>query len=198
MINIEILLKQIDQDFADVTLGNNYTLPEEDYADTSYWYFDKRRPDLNLIEDEWIDQEIRFFETCSWLSADQEEAIKAIKEKRKMFNRFSNPLDIPVLYLNSYPTGFSYLKPQAYLFYTPAIMKYVLSDPDAFYSNSFSWWLYRLRDANSSESISELLKYFSEVQIEVLRNFLVYVSDSNVKNSEVDKAIDNLGLIEKK
>lgn len=196
-MNLKTLLMQIELEFKSVSLCDNYTLAEEDYADTSYWYFDKSRPDLNLTEDEWIDQEIRFFETCGWLSADQEEAIQAIKEKRKMFNRFSNPLDISVLYLNSYPTGFSYLKPQAYLFYTPAIMKYVLDDSDAFYSNSFSWWLYRLRDANSSESISELLKYFSEVQIEVLRNFLVYVSDSNVENGEVNKAIDNLKLIEK-
>ncbi|MFY0084830.1 hypothetical protein ABTP93_22390, partial [Acinetobacter baumannii] len=76
-----------------------------------------------------------------WLAADQEEAIQAIKEKRKMANRFSNPLEIPSLYLNMHFTGFSYLTPQAYLFYSPAIMKHYLNEPDSLYSNSFRWWL---------------------------------------------------------
>lgn len=194
-MNVESLLSQITLEFKKVSLGNDYTLPEEDYADTSYWHFDKRRPDLNLTEDEWIDQEIRFFETCGWLTVDKEEAIQAIKEKRKMSNRFENPLDIPALYLNSYSTGFSYLKPQAYLYYTPAIMKFTLSNPEAFYSNSFTSWLYRLVRADTHELISELLKSFSKEQIGVLREFLVYISDSFVENSDVKKCLDNLKLI---
>lgn len=194
-MNLKTLLIQIELEFSLVSLGDNYTLAEEDYADTSYWYFDKKHPDSNLTEEDWTNQEIRFFETCSWLSADQEEAIQAIKEKRKMTNRFSNPLDIPVLYLNIYFTGFSSLKPQAYLFYTPAIMKYVLSDPDAFYSNSFLWWLFRLRRADSQSKIVELLKYFSEMQIQILEDFLLYVFDSGNDNDDIKSALDNLKLI---
>ncbi|RZK47849.1 MAG: hypothetical protein EOO99_12120 [Pedobacter sp.] len=166
-MNTESLLRQIEVEFKNVTLGDDYTLPEEDYADTSYWYFDKRRPDLNLTEEEWANQEIQFFETSGWLTEDHEEAIQAIKEKRKMFNKYSNPFDIPILYLNSYATGFSYLKPQGYLFYTPAIMNCVLNDPELnrdekypniLYSNSFHSWVFRLRRANNPESIASLLK----------------------------------------
>jgi hypothetical protein len=193
----ENLLKQIEQEFRHVTLGDNYTLAEEDYADTSYWHFDRPHPNSNLTEDEWAKQEIRFFETCGWLSADQEEAIHAIKQKRKMRNRFENPLNIPVLYLNMHFTGFSYLDSQAYLFYTPAIMINYLSDPDTLYNNSFTWWLSRLKRAESREKIMDLLKYFSEIQIEVLEEFLFYVSELSAENQEVKKALDNLKLISK-
>ncbi|USA45197.1 hypothetical protein NDN11_10695 [Acinetobacter sp. C26M] len=194
-INAETLLEQIEVKFKNITLGNNYTLAEEDYADTSYWYFDETQPDSNLTEEEWAKQEIRFFETCGWLSVDQEEAIQAIKEKRKMANRFSNPLDIPVLYLNCYSTGYSYLKPQAYLFYTPTIMKYFLSDTEIFYSNSFTSWLNRLIWADTSENVTELLQCFSKDQVLILKEFLLYAEQSNIGNEEFNKALDNLKLI---
>ncbi|MDO3665354.1 hypothetical protein [Acinetobacter higginsii] len=191
------LMKQVDFAFHNVELGNNYTLAEEDYADTSYWYFDKTHPDSNLTEEEWRDQESRFIETGGWLSADQTEALQAIEEKRKMINRFSNPLDIPILYLNCYSSGFSYLKPQAYLFYTPAIMKNFLEDQEVFYTNSFTSWLDRLTWANSLESILDLIRYFSKDQIEVLQDFLLYVLSSVVENDDVKIALDNLKLIRK-
>lgn len=193
-MNNESLLQLVEQEYKDVTLGDNYTLAEEDYADTSYWYFDKPHPDSYITEQEWEKQEISFFETCGWLSADQEEAIQAIKEKRKMRNRFENPFNIPSFYLNMHFTGFSYLDPQAYLFYTPAIMINYLSDPD-FLTNSFTWWLSRLKRADSQEKIIDLLKYFSEKQIKVLEEFLVYVFELSAENNEVKKILGNLKLI---
>lgn len=194
-MNIDTLKKQIEQEYKDVTLGDNYTLAEEDYADTSYWYFDKQHPDSNLTAEEWASQELGFFETCGWLAADQEEAIQAIKEKRKMANRFSNPLEIPSLYLNMHFTGFSYLAPQAYLFYTPAIMKHYLNEPDFFYNNSFTWWLNRLERANSPDLIKALLEYFDVQQVDVLEKFLLYVFKSSTENTDVNIALDNLRLI---
>ncbi|EPF72536.1 hypothetical protein GCM10025882_31620 [Acinetobacter gyllenbergii] len=188
----ENLLQLIEQEFKDVTLGDNYTLAEEDYADTSYWYFDKQHPDSNLTAEEWASQELGFFETCAWLAADKEEAIQAIKEKRKMANRFSNPLEIPSLYLNMHFTGFSYLAPQAYLFYTPAIMKHYLSDADSLYSNSFTWWLTRLRRANNPDLIKKVLQFFVEQQIVILEEFLMYVFKSNNENNDVKVALENL------
>lgn len=194
-MNKENLLKQIEQEFKGLSLGNNYTLAEEDYADTSYWYFDKQHPDSNLTAEEWASQELGFFETCGWLAADQEEAIQAIKEKRKMTNRFSNPLEIPSLYLNMHFTGFSYLAPQAYLFYTPAIMKHYLNEPDFFYNNSFRWWLNRLKRANSPDLIKELLEYFDVQQVDVLEKFLLYVFKSSNEYKDINIALDNLRLI---
>lgn len=47
-MDIETLKKQIEQEYKGVTLGDNYTLAEEDYADTSYWYFDKQHSGSNL------------------------------------------------------------------------------------------------------------------------------------------------------
>lgn len=194
-MNKENLLKQIEQEFKGLSLGNNYTLAEEDYADTSYWYFDKQHPDSNLTAEEWASQELGFFETCGWLTADQEEAIQAIKEKRKMANRFSNPLEIPSLYLNMHFTGFSYLTPQAYLFYSPAIMKHYLNEPDSLYSNSFRWWLNRLKRANSPDLIKELLEYFDVQQVDVLEKFLLYVFKSSNEYKDINIALDNLRLI---
>ena len=115
-----------------------------------------------------------------------------------MANRFSNPLDIPVLYLNIHFTGYSYLRPQAYLFYTPAILKHYLSDPDFLYANSFTWWLSRLSRADSQDTITDLLKCFGEKQIEVLEEFLLYVFKSNTENNDVKIALDNLKLIRKR
>lgn len=196
-MNIDTLKKQIEQEYKDVILGDNYTLAEEDYADTSYWYFDKQHPDSNLTVEEWASQELGFFETCGWLAADQEEAIHAIKEKRKMRNRFENPLNIPSLYLNMHFTGFSYLEPHAYLFYTPAIMIHYLSEPDFLYGNSFRWWLTRLIRANSPDSIKELLEYFDVQQVDVLEKFLLYVFKSSTEYKDVNIALDNLRHIKK-
>lgn len=196
-MNKENLQQLIEQEFKHVSLGDNYSLAEENYADTSYWYFDKQHPDSNLTDEEWASQEIVFFETCGWLAADQEEAIQAIKEKRKMANRFSNPLEIPSLYLNMHFTGFSYLKPQAYLFYTPAILKHSLSDPDFLHTNSFIWWLARLRRADSQDKIAELLKCFGGKQIDVLEEFLLYVFEFRNENNDITSALRNLKLIGK-
>lgn len=196
-MNKENLLKQIEQEFNGLSLGNNYTLAEEDYADTSYWYFDKPHPNSNLTAEEWASQELGFFETCGWLSADRDEAIHAIKEKRKMRNRFENPLNIPSLYLNMHFTGFSYLTPQAYLFYTPAIMKHYLNEPDSLYSNSFTWWLNRLKRANTPDSIKTLLEYFDVQQVDVLEKFLLYVFKLSTEYKDVNIALDNLRHIKK-
>lgn len=195
-MNIENLKKRIELEFKNVTLGNAYTLPEEDYADTSYWYFDKRRTDLNLTEEEWIKQELRLLETGSWFREDFEEAVNAIKEKRKMNNRYSNPFEIPVLYLNNYHTGFSFLKPQGFLFYTPAIMSCVLKDTEVLSSNSFLSWFYRLRESNSFEVISKLLNCFTKAQIEVLKDFLLFISNISLEKKEsVDKCLNNIRLL---
>ncbi|MDF2418003.1 hypothetical protein GWP85_10865 [Acinetobacter beijerinckii] len=193
--NSETLLIQVEMGFKNLTLGHDYTLAEEDYADTSHWYFDEKRIDKNLTEEEWRDQEIRFIETSGWLSIDKAEAIQAIKEKRKMANRFSSPLDIPALYLNIYFSGYSYLKPQAYLFYTPAIMKHFLNDNDTFYSNSFTSWLDRLIWANTYENIEKLLKYFSKEQIFLLKEFLHYALGTNIEKERLNKALENIELI---
>ncbi len=38
-MNIDTLKNQIEFEFKNVTLGDAYTLPEEDYVDTILWYF---------------------------------------------------------------------------------------------------------------------------------------------------------------
>lgn len=177
-MNSEVLLNNIKREFKDITLDNAYTLPEEDYADTSYWYFDKVRTDLNLTEEEWIKQETNFINTSGWYPEDRQAALNAINGKSKMFNRYSNPLDIPFRYLDIYSTGFSFLKPKAYLFYTPSTMIYVLNDSYGINSASFLSWLNRLSCANNYELVSELLKYFTKQQISILVSFLLYISDS--------------------
>lgn len=199
VMNKETLLKKIKLEFQNVSLGDAYTLPEEDYADTSYWYFDKRRTNLNLTEEEWANQEIHLIDTNGWLPEDRQEAIQAIKEKRKMSNRFSNPLDIPFIYLDRYSTGFSYLKPKAYLFYTPAIMIYVLCDSEGFNSASFKAWLFRLSWANSYELITKLLKHFSKIQVDILIYFLRYVASINsidINKERIKECLDNIKLLE--
>lgn len=195
-MNIDTLKNQIEFEFKNVTLGDAYTLPEEDYADTSYWYFDKRRTNLNLTEEEWVKQELFLLETGNWFREDFKEAVNAIKEKRKMNNRYSNPFEIPVSYLDNYHTGFGFLKPQGFLFYTPAIMSSVLKDTEVLSSPSFFSWFYRLRSLNTFEEISKLLNCFTKAQIEVLKDFLLFTSNLSLEMKEgVDECLNNISLL---
>lgn len=194
-MNTENLLQQIKLEFKNVSLDDNYTLPEEDYADTSRWHFDKRRIDLNLTEEEWANQEIHFIDTSGWLLEERQEAINAIKEKRRMSNRYPNPLEIPSIYLERYSSGFGYLTPKAYLFYTPATMIYALNDANGIDSESFRSWLRRLSWANNHELITELLKFFSKNQISILHNFLLHMSNktpSELINNLMNKCLENI------
>ncbi|MEB5476062.1 hypothetical protein [Acinetobacter pollinis] len=89
----EILLTQIRKEFKDITLGNDYTLVEEDYYDTSHCHFDESWISYPTSQEEWDKKEIDEMTKHSWwLPEEIEEAIKAIKEKRKILNRFPNPL----------------------------------------------------------------------------------------------------------
>lgn len=172
-MNKESLLTQIKKEFRDVVLGDSYTLVEEDYADTSHWYFDKDHTDSNLTSEEWNKQEIDFLKTSNLFQEDIEEAIRAIQEKRKMSNRFPNPLDISAEYLNVYREGFIFLKPQAYLFYTPSIMIHKLCNPDYIDGFSFNSWLNAL--IFKTEDFNTLLNYFSKKQFSILIDFLKYL-----------------------
>jgi hypothetical protein len=192
-MNKEILLTQIKQEFKDLTLGDTYTLAEEDYADTSHWHFDEKHIDSNLTREEWDKQEIEeMIKHRWWLPEEIEEAIKAIKEKRKMSNRFPNPLEIPYLYLNKYRVGFIFLKPQAYLFYTPSIMIHKLCNPDYIDGFSFNSWLNVLVLEKDDLNI---LSYFSKKQFNVLINFLEYLIHLNTVD-EFDK--ENIQIALKK
>jgi len=192
-MNKEILLTQIKQEFKDTTLGDAYTLAEEDYADTSHWHFDEKHIDSNLTREEWDKQEIEeMIKHRWWLPEEIEEAIKAIKEKRKMSNRFPNPLEIPYLYLNKYRVGFIFLKPQAYLFYTPSIMIHKLCNPDYIDGFSFNSWLNVLVLEKDDLNI---LSYFSKKQFNVLINFLEYLIHLNTVD-EFDK--ENIQIALKK
>ena len=197
-MNTENLLQQIKLEFSNVSLGDNYTLPEEDYADTSRWHFDKTRVDLNLTEQEWADQEIHLINTSGWLPEERQEAINAIKEKRRMLNRYPNPIEIPSIYLDRYATGFGYLTPKAYLFYTPAIMIYILSDSKGCDSVSFTSWLNRLSWANNYELITDLLKYFDNAQVCILIDFLMSISrktDMNFDSTKIEICLNNMTLL---
>lgn len=134
-----------------------------------------------------------------------------------MLNRYNDPFEIPCVYLERCATGFSFLVPQAYLFYTPAIMNCVLNDadfnnnvkdPNILFSNSFSSWSSRLKRANSYMLISELLAYFSKRQIELLIDFLTHISliegeydevanrINDVELANINQSIDNIKLLE--
>lgn len=197
-MNTENLLQQIKLEFSNVSLGDDYTLPEEDYADTSRWHFDKTRVDLNLTEQEWANQEIHLINTSGWLPEERQEAINAIKEKRRMLNRYPNSIEIPSIYLDRYATGFGYLTPKAYLFYTPAIMIYTLSDSKGGDSESFTSWLNRLSWANNYELIADLLKYFDSAQIYILIDFLMNISrkkDMNIDSTKIEICLNNMALL---
>lgn len=170
-MNKECLLIKIKQEFQDIILGNIYTLAEEDYADTAHWYFDKEHIDANLTREEWNKQEIEEIKKHSWWLT--EEIEEAIKEKRKMSNRFPNPLDISVEYLNRYREGFMFLQPQAYLFYTPSIMIHKLCNPDSVDGFSFDSWLSRL--IFKTDELDSLLACFSKKQFSILIDFLNYL-----------------------
>lgn len=175
-MNKEDLLTQISQEFKSVTLGDAYTLAEEDYYDTAHCHFDEACPLYFMSQEEWDNQEIEGMTKHSWwLPEEIEEAIKAIKEKRKILNRFPNPLDIPYEYLNAYGSSFGFLKPQAYLFYTPSLMIHQLCNSD-YIDNGFSFtsWLGTLQ-FRDGDLFHALLNCFNDKQLNVLIDFLKYL-----------------------
>lgn len=103
--------------------------------------------------------------------------------------------------MNNYYTGFSFLEPQGFLFYTPAIMSCVLKDTEVLSSPSFLSWFYRLRSSNTCEEISKLLNCFTKAQIEVLKDFLLFISTLSLEMKEgkegVDKCLNNIYLVAK-
>ncbi|GAB3046099.1 hypothetical protein GCM10027155_09370 [Acinetobacter apis] len=192
-MNKKDLLNHIRQEFKDVILGDSYTLVEEDYADTAYWHFDKEHIDSNLTSEEWNAKEINFLKTSNLFQEDIEEAIRSILEKRKMSNRFLNPLEIPPTYLDKYFTGFSYLKPEGYIFYTPSMMLYVLENSEeALRWNGFTWWLFRLNRNDSNR----VFKCLTKNQLNILTEFLKYLIGLNTIN-KFDKGEDIRAVLKK-
>ncbi|MBF7690782.1 hypothetical protein [Acinetobacter pollinis] len=175
-MNKEDLLVQISQEFKNVTLGDAYTLVEEDYYDTAHCHFDEACPLYFMSQEEWDKEEIEGMTRHSWwLPEEIEEAIKAIKEKRKISNRFPNPLDIPYKYLEAYGMGFFFLKPQAYLFYTPSMMIHILCNSEGVYHGlGFGRWLGVLQFGKEDE-LNSLLSHFSKKQFNLLINFLEHL-----------------------
>lgn len=173
-MNKENLLAQIKQEFKNVTLGDAYTLFEEDYADTARWHFDEEHIDSNLTREEWDKQQISWIQQRVWFSEDIQEAIQAIQEKRKMINRFPNPLKIPYEYLNKHQFGYMFLQPQAFLFYTPSMMIHELSNFDCVDGFSFDRWLGTLQ-FREDDRFNAILNCFSEKQFGVLIDFLEYL-----------------------
>lgn len=174
-MNKENLLAQIREEFKSITLGDAYTLVEEDYADTARWHFDKEHTNFNLTREEWDKQQISWLKQESeWFPEDIQEAIQAIQERRKMVNRFSNPLEIPYEYLNKYQFGYMFLQPQAFLFYTPSMMIHELCNFNCINPFSFNRWLAVLQ-LGSEDELNSLLSYFSKKQFNVLTDFLEYL-----------------------
>lgn len=185
-MNKENLLAQIKQEFKNVTLGDAYTLLEEDYADTARWHFNEEHIDSNLTREEWDKNVISWIQQESELfSEDIQEAITAIQEKRKMFNRFTDPLDIPAEYLNKYQFGYMFLEPQAFLFYTPSMMVHEVCNFNSVNPFSFNRWLAVLQ-LGTEDSLKSLFSFFNKKQFTILIDFLKYLINLDTVN-EVDK-----------
>lgn len=167
----DILINNIRENFKDITLGDAYTLAEKDYYDTAHCHFDDMHVNRNMTREAWVKQEIHLIDTGGWLPEDREDAIQALKEKRRMVNRYK-PLEVPPIYLNYCATGLSFIEPQGFLFYTPSVMLYALNDTEGFNSNSFNSWLFNISYKDSSE---KRLEAFSKKQIITLLDFLEYI-----------------------
>lgn len=90
-----------------------------------------------------------------------------------MFNRFSDPFNIPDDYLAYYAAGLTTLQLQANVFYTPAIIISVLEDLAQLQSPSFQSWLFCF----TCLDIKALLKDFKKAQLDFLIDFLRYIDD---------------------
>lgn len=190
---IDDLTLEIHQAFKDVTLGNAYTLAEQNYYDKHHWHFDEQ-PISNVKRATGNQQAIQWIQTNNWLQADQDEAIQAIQQQRKMLNRLPNPLAIPDEYIDCYYAGFTSLSSQAYLFYTPSLILHALKH-SAFNTPSFKTWLYCL----SYLDIKDLLKDFQKVQADILLDFLEYIlnsTDTDIDHQEIETCIDRIKTLD--
>lgn len=203
-MNQQDILMQIKEAFKGVTLGNAYTLAEEDYYDTSHWHFDEKHINNNLTREEWDRQEIEGMSNHGWWLAEEiDEAIGCIQEKRKMNNTFLDPFCIPLIYLETYYWGMVFLQPQAFLFYTPSVMLNVLSssNPNAFNLMVFTSWFYRLSGANDDDWSREKLKCFNTMQINTVIACLSYCmrlgNIHHFDKEDIQQAINGLNFYQK-
>jgi len=71
--------------------------------------------------------------------------------------------------LNKYANGFYFITPEAYIFYTPALILYLASNLEYFKGVAFDRWLSRLL---MEEASRESLILFSPLQSIIVRKFL--------------------------
>ena len=175
-------ISKIDQDFIQelyyvfngVSLENEPTLLEEDFADTSYLRRYPHQHPYDFNSKEYFSKNNVIEEIKSnYLSIEQkDDLILSIEKGERVLNRYSTWQEIPFDYLNNCAFGFYFISPAAYLFYTPALILNLLLNEEYFKGDAFDKWLSTLVMEDSN---SKLLIKFNLSQLKLLKRFLDYV-----------------------
>lgn len=167
----QIFIQELHDAFDDVQLEDRFTLLEEDFADTSYLrkYPHQHPYDKNSIGYFSKSNLLSKIKNSDLLDDEKRDLILAISEGKRVYNHYQTWEEVPFDYLNKYANGFYFITPEAYIFYTPALILYLASNLEYFKGVAFDRWLSRLL---MEEASRESLILFSPLQSIIVRKFL--------------------------
>lgn len=161
-----------------------YTLLEADFSDTNFFYRHFDQAPYDNEQPEWgctmtqvsAGIEARWYSPLSVEDNLQvrQDALYALHHRQKMVNRYPDWRDIPFEYLEAGSSGFSFLAPEAYRFYTPAILNCFYEDPVKIRQSLayFCWSFPFLNQDRYTEADHFRLNIFSDIQLEFIGLFL--------------------------
>lgn len=167
----QIFIQELYDAFDDVHLENRFTLLEEDFADTSYLrrYPHQQPYDLNAVDYFSKSNLLNQIKNSDLLIDEKNDLISAINEEQRVINHYLTWGDVPFEYLNKYANGFYFITPEAYLFYTPALILNLVLNPECFKGVAFDKWLSRLL---MKEIEHKPLILFNSIQSRLIKKFL--------------------------
>ena len=165
------LLDSIEVAFRGVSLGNAYTLLEEDFFDTHYRHFDKI-DDQYLSANNCTPRDLLLKWGFDWPISSQEIAIKAIENRCRAENQFKSWSEVTYNYFCTH-NAITFLSPDAFVYYLPAMMQIYLenyqSNLNMYYIDSFIFYIetfhQKIISLLTNEQLNatiEFLKFYAE------------------------------------
>lgn len=180
------LLESIDVVFQDVSLGTAYTLLEEDFFDTFYNHFDQIGESFFSNMDT-TPQDVLLKFGFQWPASSHEIAIKAMINRCRAENQFMSWQDVTHDYFYEHD-AISFLSPEAFVYYLPAMMKlYLQGQENMYYLQYFIFYIER--------AYKEIIALLNQEQVSFIIDFLQLDCDrchSSYERDELRRIIKNI------
>lgn len=189
-------IQELHYSFDDIHIGNRFTLLEEDFADTSYLRrYPHQQPydsdNLGYFSKSNLLNEIK---NSDLLVGEKNDLILAVNEEQRVINHYRTWGVVPFEYLNKYAHGFYLITPEAYVFYTPALILNLVLNPEFFKGVAFDKWLSRLlMEVNEYNSLTLFNNNQSRLIKKFLSNLLIDKSIIDfIEVRDVKRALENI------